>query len=47
MAIEVSVSSDRLWQSLMSMAEIGKLPNGGCCRTALSNEDKRGRDLFV
>ncbi|MEX0827986.1 MAG: Zn-dependent hydrolase [Haliea sp.] len=45
--VELNVSADRLWQSLMRMAEIGKLPNGGCCRTALSKDDKRGRDLFV
>jgi N-carbamoyl-L-amino-acid hydrolase len=31
----------------MEMAKIGALPNGGCCRTALSENDKKGRDLFV
>jgi N-carbamoyl-L-amino-acid hydrolase len=31
----------------MDMAKIGALPNGGSCRTALSAEDKAGRELFV
>lgn len=38
---------NRLWASLMDMAEIGATPNGGSCRLALSDEDKQGRDLFV
>lgn len=47
MASDLTVDRDRLWQSLMEMAKIGALPNGGCCRTALSENDRRGRDLFV
>lgn len=31
----------------MTMAQHGALPNGGCCRLALSDDDKEGRDLFV
>lgn len=31
----------------MEMGNHGALPNGGCCRLALSKEDKLGRDLFV
>ena len=31
----------------MEMGKHGALPNGGCCRLALSMEDKIGRDLFV
>ena len=31
----------------MEMGKIGGLPNGGCCRLALTDEDKAGRDLFV
>lgn len=41
------VNGQRLWDSLMAMAKIGELPNGGCCRLALSEEDKAGRDLFL
>jgi len=31
----------------MEMGRLGSLPNGGCCRLALTDEDKAGRDLFV
>lgn len=41
------IDPERLWQSLMTLAEIGATPKGGCCRLALSDEDKTGRDLFV
>ena len=41
------ITGERLWSSLMEMAEIGKTPRGGCNRQALTDEDKRGRDLYV
>lgn len=41
------IDGARLWASLMEMAEIGALPNGGCGRLALTDLDKEGRDLFV
>ncbi|MEX2050539.1 MAG: M20 family metallo-hydrolase, partial [Steroidobacteraceae bacterium] len=47
MSAEIPVNEGRLWRSLMDMGKVGALPNGGCCRTALSAEDKAGRDLFV
>jgi len=47
MSADIPVNEDRLWQSLVDMGKVGALPNGGCCRTALSAEDKAGRDLFV
>ncbi len=40
------VNGEMLWQSLMTMAEIGATAKGGVCRLTLSDEDKRGRDLF-
>ena len=43
----ISIAGERLWSSLMEMAEIGKTPRGGCNRQALTDEDKQGRDLFV
>ncbi len=43
----LKVNQERLWESLMEMGRIGGLPNGGCCRLALTDEDKAGRDLFV
>ena len=33
------LSGERLWSSLMEMARIGALPNGGCDRQALTDED--------
>ncbi len=41
------VDTERLWRTHMEMAEIGALPKGGSCRTALSPEDKAGRELFI
>ena len=41
------IDGERLWRSLMDMAQIGATPKGGCRRLALSDEDKQGRDLFV
>lgn len=41
------IDGDRLWQSLMEMARIGATAKGGVCRLALTDEDKRARDLFV
>jgi len=41
------INGDRLWASLMSMAEIGATSKGGSNRQALTDEDRRGRDLFV
>ncbi|SDH22774.1 N-carbamoyl-L-amino-acid hydrolase [Pseudomonas flavescens] len=43
----LTLSPDRLWQSLMQLAEIGATPKGGVCRLALSDLDRQGRDLFV
>lgn len=41
------VEGGRLWQAHLDLAEIGALPNGGCCRLSLSDEDKRARDKFA
>ncbi len=43
----LSIDGDRLWNSLMEMAKIGATEKGGCCRLALTDLDKQGRDLFV
>ncbi|WP_191833578.1 Zn-dependent hydrolase [Pseudomonas fluorescens] len=40
-------NGERLWASLMAMAEIGATARGGSCRLALSEEDKAGRELFA
>lgn len=43
----LSVNEARLWDAHKAMGAIGALPNGGCCRLALTPEDKAGRELFV
>lgn len=43
----LSIDGDRLWRSLMRMAEIGATPKGGNARLALTDLDRAGRDLFV
>lgn len=42
-----AVNGDRLMHRLMTLAEIGEIPDGGCCRLALTDEDGVGRDLVV
>src|SRR5690606_16474791 len=46
-AMDIRVNGDRLWSSLMEMAELGALPGGGSCRLALTDADVDARDLFV
>jgi beta-ureidopropionase / N-carbamoyl-L-amino-acid hydrolase len=45
--VNLSINPDRLWQSLMASAEIGRTPAGGLRRLTLSDEDKAVRDLFA
>lgn len=40
------INGDRLWASLMAMAEIGATPAGGSNRQALTAQDAEGRALF-
>ena len=42
-----AINGERLWDTLMEMAKIGATEKGGCCRLALTDLDKQGRDLFV
>jgi N-carbamoyl-L-amino-acid hydrolase len=41
------INAERLWESLMTMAQIGATPKGGVCRLALTDEDREARDVFV
>lgn len=43
----LKINGQRLWASLMAMAEIGATARGGSCRLALSAEDQAGRELFA
>jgi len=47
MSASARVNGERLWDSLMEMAQIGATAKGGVSRLALTDEDRRGRDLFV
>ncbi len=40
------IDGKRLWDSLMSMAEIGATPKGGVKRLTLTEVDQRGRQRF-
>ena len=42
----IRIDSDRLWDSLMEMAEIGATDKGGVCRLALTDLDRQSRDLL-
>ena len=41
------INGARLWDSLMTMAQIGATPKGGVKRLALTDLDRQGRDLFA
>jgi len=41
------INGDRLWKSLMELAQIGATEKGGVCRLTLTDLDKQGRDLVL
>jgi beta-ureidopropionase / N-carbamoyl-L-amino-acid hydrolase len=43
----LQIDGARLWASLMEMAQIGATAGGGVRRLALTEEDRRGRELFA
>jgi len=45
--LQIRVDGDRLWRTLMEMAEIGKTAGGGSCRLALTEEDRDGLLLLA
>ncbi|MDG3087766.1 Zn-dependent hydrolase [Vibrio hannami] len=44
---DLRVNGDRLWESLMEMAQFGLTEKGGCARLAATELDGKARDLFV
>ena len=44
---DLRVDGKRLLSHLDQLAQIGAIDGGGCCRLALTDEDKAGRDLVV
>src|SRR5580698_10661027 len=43
----LTVSGERLWASLMELAQIGATPKGGVCRLAASDLDAEARRVFI
>jgi beta-ureidopropionase / N-carbamoyl-L-amino-acid hydrolase len=43
----LQINANRLWQSLMDLAQIGATDKGGVRRLTLTDVDRRGRDQFV
>jgi beta-ureidopropionase / N-carbamoyl-L-amino-acid hydrolase len=41
----ISINGQRLWDSLMTLAQVGATAKGGVCRLALTDLDRQGRDL--
>ena len=44
---KVRINGERLWASLMELAQIGATAKGGVCRLTLTDLDKQGRDLVL
>jgi N-carbamoyl-L-amino-acid hydrolase len=44
---DLRISEARLVERLDRLAQIGRIEGDGCCRLALTDDDKRGRDLVV
>lgn len=44
---DLRIDGERLWDSLMQLAQIGATAKGGVCRLALTDLDRQGRDLVV
>ena len=42
-----AINGERLWASLMEMAQLGATVKGGVCRLALTDLDRQARDVFV
>ena len=46
-AEQLRINPTRLMDRLNRLAEIGATADGSCCRLALTDEDKAGRDLVA
>ena len=44
---KLRINGERLWSSLMELAQIGATSKGGVCRLTLTDLDKQGRDLVL
>ena len=41
------INQERLMRYIFDLAKVGEIEGGGCCRLALTEADKQGRDLVV
>ena len=46
-APQLAINGPRLMNQLKQLAEIGRTDTKACCRLALTDDDKRGRDLVI
>ena len=46
-AAQLAINGPRLMRQLEQLAEIGRTETNACCRLALTDDDKLGRDLVV
>src|SRR4051812_29917437 len=44
---DIAIDQGRLWQSLMSLAQIGATAKGGVCRLALTDLDRQARERVI
>ena len=47
MSSSLAINGPRLLDQLKRLADIGRTPTNACCRLALTDDDKLGRDLVV
>lgn len=45
--VQLAINSQRLMTRLAALAAVGQTADGSCCRVALTDEDRAGRDLVV
>lgn len=41
------INQERLMRYIFDLAKVGEIEGGGCCRLALTDADKQGRDLVI
>jgi beta-ureidopropionase / N-carbamoyl-L-amino-acid hydrolase len=45
--VRLEINAQRMMQRLHALAAVGQTADGSCCRVALTDEDRAGRDLVV
>ena len=47
MSLDIRINTDRLIRRIEKLGQIGAIDGGGVCRLALSDEDRKGRNLVI